>query len=129
MSIREPTFRLERNYGLQSVGLVEEIKNIGSLPGIHRGRACSVVKPADSWLAAQGENSERWWASACAEARAAQLVGLQRVDGMKRLTPHPTWWHRLPHRETALYRRTEEGPAMECEQCTRDQAAGPILTF
>ena len=24
------------------------------------------------------------------------------VDGMKRLTPHSTWWHRLPHRETAL---------------------------
>ncbi len=23
-------------------------------------------------------------------------------DRMKRLTPHSTWWHRLPHRETAL---------------------------
>ena len=24
------------------------------------------------------------------------------VDGMKRLTPHSTWWHRLPHRQNAL---------------------------
>jgi len=25
-----------------------------------------------------------------------------RIDGMKRLTPHSTWWHKVPHREIAL---------------------------
>src|SRR5215468_5322843 len=25
--------------------------------------------------------------------------GCKRIDGMKRLTPDSTWWHRVPHRE------------------------------
>src|SRR5713101_6865546 len=35
------------------------------------------------------------------------------VDGMKRLTPHSTWWHRLPHREHALKGARRRGPAMD----------------
>ena len=31
-------------------------------------------------------------------AAEAQKAGkVPRIDGMKRLTPHSTWWHRLPH--------------------------------
>jgi hypothetical protein len=46
-------------------------------------------------------------------ARHRPVVGEERVDGMKRLTPSSTWWHTLPHRENALTGARGGGPAME----------------
>jgi hypothetical protein len=36
------------------------------------------------------------------------LVHVERIDRMKRLTPHSTWWHRVPHREITRLRRKEK---------------------
>jgi hypothetical protein len=43
---------------------------------------------------------------------------------MKRLTPHSTWWHRLPHRETALTGALRRGQpwTIVASTCTRGKA-------
>src|SRR5215831_1887017 len=52
-------------------------------------------------------------------------IALERIDGMKRLTPDSTWWHRVPHREITRSVAQREGGqpwTILASICTRGKA-------
>src|SRR5262245_55650031 len=52
-------------------------------------------------------------------------VFVLRIDGMKRLTPDSTWWHRVPHREITRSMAQGEGGqpwTILASICTRGKA-------